>query len=419
MIRLFPSTFCGSISSPCSKSMAHRMLICAALCHEPTLFSFDGEMDALGDDIQATIASLKALCADIRSEKEGELLVNPTSLHPFPLLPCKESGSSLRFLLPIVWALGGGQFSGEESLFKRPNQHLLAQLTAHGARIAQETGRISIQGNALGGQFVLPGNVTSQYVSGLLLASPLLTLDVQIHLTSPLQSLPYVKMTMEVMRSFGVRVEHSENDFFVQKGQRYKTQGMYALEGDWSSAAYALGLGALNGDVIMTGLQGDSLQGDRSILTLFKRMGVDVTLEKEGVRVRNQGRLSAIDVDMTDIPDLFPLLCALLMHAKGTSTLRHVERLQWKECDRLQACFHMVRSLGGKATLEGDNMVIYGVANAKGGILPITNDHRMVMAGAIASCRCEKSTIMHDEKAVAKSYPLFFQHYQQLRGKIL
>ena len=179
-----------------------------------------------------------------------------------------------------------------------------------------------------------------------------------------------------------------------------------------------MGIGALNGDITISGLSKTSVQGDKEIVSLLEKMGVSVVQTAQTFRVTNHDRLRAIDVDLTNIPDLFPLLCALLMHAKGTSTLFSLQRLQWKECDRLQACLCMIHALGGEATIQGDSMIIHGVEKASGGALPLTGDHRMVMAGAIASSRCLHPSTLQDEKAVAKSYPTFFTAFRQLGGII-
>lgn len=410
--RLTPFNAEGSVKAPPSKSMAHRLLICAALCAERTRVLIAGS----NEDIDATVSCLERLGACIAREDDALEVRSPVENAQHAALNCGESGSTLRFLLPVAAALGGASFSGRGRLPDRPLAPLMDQMRAHGASFSAQRLPFSVSALTRGGCFTLPCDVSSQFVSGLLLAAPLLKEDVSVMISGPLQSEAYVRMTMAAMARFSVRVARTDGGFFVPGGQMYCSPRVCAVQGDWSGAAFPLALGALGGDVRVTGLEEESAQGDREILPLLEKMGARVSFEDGAARVRHERPLSAIQTDVSGIPDLVPVLAALLMHARGVSRLGNAARLRLKESDRLSTTRNMVLSLGGKARIEDDSLIIEGVERAAGGEVCGANDHRIVMAAAVAASACAGPSRVTCAESARKSYPGFFQDYYALGG---
>ncbi len=402
----------GSLPSPVSKSAAHRVLILAALCGKACTVRFDGT----NDDIDATLRCLAALGAVFERTPEGVSFRPAVFPGVNPELDCGESGSTLRFLLPVASALGGARFCGRGRLPERPLEDLVSAMEAHGVRFEGRRLPLTVSGRLSGGEFLLPGNVSSQYLTGLLLAAPLMKEDTVIRLSSPLQSAAYVDMTLEALESFGVRTEKGPCLFRVPGGQGLRPpESCLKVEGDWSGAAFPLCLGALGGDVEVSGLSLKSLQGDRRIADLLALMGARVQRGEKGLRVRG-GALHALETDVSAIPDLVPVLAAVLMHAQGVSRLYNAGRLRLKESDRLETVRAMVVSLGGSARIEDDSLIITGTARCPGGRVSGAGDHRIVMAAAVAAAACAGPTYISDCEAVAKSYPAFPSDYQTLGG---
>lgn len=413
-VSLAPFEAFGEVAAPPSKSAAHRALICAALSDAPSRII----LSDTNDDIDATVSCLKALGARAEA-KEGALYVTPVQkTADCPVLDCGESGSTLRFLLPVAAALCGASLTGRGRLPDRPLNALQNAMRAHGAVFSAEKLPFSVSKMTLGGEFVLPGDVSSQFVSGLLLAAPLLNGDVRIRLTGALESKAYVQMTVNMMARFSVHVKDMEDGYFIPAGQRYHSMGECVVEGDWSSAAFPLALGALTGRVRVLGLNADSAQGDKKILSLLEAMGARIDFSDGAATARMTGRLKALDIDVAGIPDLAPPLCAALMHADGESRLYNAARLRLKESDRLLALCEMTRALGGQARIEGDALLLIGCAQVPGGCARGENDHRIVMAAAVAAAKCRGKSSILGAQAVAKSYPAFFRDYQTLGGHL-
>ena len=404
----------GRLTAPVSKSAAHRLLILAALCGRECAVLFDGT----NADIDATLCCLKALGADFDLTGRGVFFRPRRPAAGLPLLDCGESGSTLRFLLPAAAALGGARFTGRGRLPERPLDSLLEAMEAHGARFSGRRLPLTVHGPVTGGEFALPGDVSSQYLTGLMLAAPLSGEDTVIRLTSPLQSAAYVDMTLDALRVFGVRSEREPGVFRIPGGQRLcPPPEPISVEGDWSGAAFPLCLGALGGDVTVDGLSPHSLQGDRRIADLLEEMGANVSRDGSAVRVRApEGGLRALDADVSAIPDLVPVLAAVLMHAQGVSRLSNAGRLRLKESDRLETVRAMVCALGGRAGVREDCLIIEGLPLCAGGTVNGAGDHRVVMAAAVAAAACRGPSGLTDYEAVEKSYPAFPSHYQTLGG---
>ena len=418
-IRIKPQSLTGRVAAVPSKSAAHRCLIAASVADQPTLLHLSGT----NRDLQATQLCLTNLGAFFENSDQDTLRVTPLQQNKAtgPIaFPCQESGTTLRFLLPLAAALGvEAYFSGDGRLSQRPLADLRQQLILHGVNFSKESLPFILSGILQPGDYQLPGNISSQYISGLLLALPMLKKDSRIYLTVPLESAGYVDLTIAVLDQFGVRIQCLPDGYGIPGRQTYHSPGTMQVEGDWSNAACWLVGGAFSCDGIrVDGLNLNSTQGDRAITTLLQRSGVRLRQSADGVTVQ-LGAIQAMTMDAAQIPDLVPLLAVLAAAAQGESRLLHVKRLRFKESDRLQAILEMMSSLGGRAFLEedGDTLCIDGRGFLQGGWVNSYADHRMVMAASIAACIAKDSVTIRSAEAIEKSYPGFFLDYASLGGK--
>ena len=412
--RLTPAALSGTLRAPTSKSDAHRALIAAALCDSPTEIILE-DMSA---DIQATMDCLCHLGAELNGT--GPLYrmrpLSPRQLPSSPLLDCAESGTTLRLLLPVAAALGSmARFCGSGRLPQRPIGELVAALNDNGCTFSQPQLPFSIGGALRPGSYALPGNISSQYLSGLLLGLPLLPGDSRIVLTTALESAAYVDMTLHTLSAFGVQAELDGQGYRVPGCQKYRSPGRLRVEGDWSNAAFFLAAGALAGPITVKGLAADSLQGDRRICGLLRRFGAEVA-ERDDAATVTRRPLHGIDIDVSEVPDLFPVLAVVAAGAQGTTRLLNAARLRMKESDRLHAVASMLIALGASALEQPDALVIEGTGILKGGMVKGCNDHRIVMAAAIASLICREPVTVSDGEAIRKSYPRFFEDFNSLGG---
>ena len=412
-ITIHPGRLRGAVRVPASKSAAHRALIAAALADGLTTL----HLNALNDDIEATIDALMALGAMIDYDpRRGLLAVRPIESAPNLSrtleclsgkaaagmdysrvldIDCGESGSTLRFLLPVACALGvKARFTGHGRLPQRPNGALVSALRAHGAAIDADTLPMRADGPLNGGVWRLPGDVSSQYVTGLLFALPLLQAYSEIALTTPLQSAGYVDMTLETLSDFGIRAEAAGAGWRVPGGQAYRSPEDVYVEGDWSAAAFWHAANALGSEIDVEGVSRRTAQGDRAVVDL---LGQPV-------------------IDAAQVPDLVPALAATAAALDQRTVITGAARLRLKESDRLAAVSDMIRALGGRAAATDDGLVIDG-GPIRGGTVDGRSDHRIVMAAAILATVAEGPVTVTASEAVAKSYPEFFEHFAALGGK--
>lgn len=410
---LSPGPRTGCVIVPGSKSRAHRLFLAAALGRTPVQLTCRG----LSGDLLATLSCLEALGAQVESVKGDCFTLVPLSAPPTGeiLLPCGESGTTLRFLLPLVGALGAeAVFQRRGRLPRRPLEPLLAELTRHGMTIRAQDDDLFVKGQLTPGDYALPGHISSQFISGLLLALPLLPGHSTLTLTSPPQSAPYIALTEQVLRQGGMQLVRHENHYEIPGGQSYALPSPQVVEGDWSAAAPFLCIGALSpAGVTVTGLALPSLQGDSALPALLKKMGAEVETSPQSVTVR-AGTLRAITVDAGPIPDLIPPLCALCAVARGESRIRNARRLRDKESDRLQGVAELLNGLGGKLTVDGDDLRIFGVPRLQGGTADPRSDHRLAMTAAVAASACAGPVTVLDSDCVQKSYPAFWADYGQM-----
>ena len=362
-------------------------------------------------------------------------------------LPCSESGSTLRFSLPIVSALGlNGEFILEGSLVGRPIESLIEQLELNGARISscnsnsncQE--RLFVSGKLKPGNFSLPGNVSSQFASGLLMALPLLDGPSTLWIQEPVESEKYVDMTLKMLRGFSVEIEERENTadrvFSIKGNQAYSRGETYKAEGDWSNGAFFLTAGIIGEEpVYVRGLNSHSSQADREIVDIIKRFGGTIEEAEDGVTAY-PSILKGIEIDVSQTPDLVPVLALLGVHAEGETRIVNAGRLRYKESDRLKSIANVIDSLGGDIQETDDGLIIKGRRNGKsgnlvaghpncensscskplkGGTISSHGDHRIAMMGEVASLISENPVIIEGKESVNKSYPEFYNLFEKLR----
>ena len=418
-IKITPRKLEGTIEAMPSKSHAHRLLIARKLS-ELRGEALEGgiEIPPFSDDIEATMACI------------GQLDKNT------PYLECRESGSTLRFLLPVVMALkDSATFLGTGRLPDRPLSPLKEEMERHGCRFRMGSNKntdrfkeiCSVSGRLTPGDYVLAGNVSSQFITGLLFALPLLGADSTITLTTELESAGYVNMTLDVLRAFSIEVDVSETEsgflkYTVPGNQVYREKPGITLDGDWSNAAFWLAAGSLSGDITITGLRLESSQWDKEILTILDRMGADLEIEPQvdgTVSIRSRASiLKGAEIDVGQTPDLMPILAVLMAFSEGTSMITHAERLQFKESNRLKAIYSVLYNLDADISYGGDWLSITGKAFLEGGHLDSYGDHRIAMAAAIATCLCREPVYLSNPIAVTKSYPDFYNDFTALGGEI-
>lgn len=399
-IKITPTKLSGKVVVPPSKSVAHRMIIAAALSDGVSTISnlFPSV------DITATMECMKALGAKISFSNNTAVIEGIKNTPDKAVLDCCESGSTLRFLIPVACALGvDAEFIGRGKLPQRPITPFLDELPKHGISFKlPENGDnlpCSVHGKLTGGRFEIDGGISSQFITGLLFALPLLNEDSEIVLTSPLQSKPYVDITIGVLRDFGCEITKTQTGFFVKGNQRF-VPFSGTVEGDYSQAAFFYVANALGSTIEIAGLNENSLQGDKAIVDICKKV--------------SGGK--AFDLDCSDIPDLVPILSVLGCFCDGKSRITNVARLKIKECDRLLVTVECLDIIGGKVKSTSDMIEIEGVETFKGGDVGCFNDHRIAMSMAIAATRCENPLIIRGAECVSKSFPNFFEVYRTLGG---
>ena len=405
----------GEVRIPSSKSIVHRQLICAALGEHEVLIRYDG----LSRDIRATADCLSALGADIQIG-ENVLCVKPIDGRgdiETALLPTGESGSTLRFLIPVAGMLGRkADFNMEGRLAERPMAPFDRLLREHGMSLTREGQILHCEGQLEGGMFCLPGNISSQYFSGLLMALPKLGCDSRLQTEGQMESAAYVQLTEEVLKAAGICFDReSESGWKIFGNQIPCLPDTVSAEGDWSNAAFFLCAAALSDQGIrICGLNPESRQGDRQILQILHEFGAEVSIEEKTVSVR-QGCRRPIEVDAIAIPDLVPVLAVLCCSTDGISRITGAARLRWKESDRLRTTTALIRSLGGEAEELPDGIVIHGNGSLRGGTAETFNDHRIAMSAAVAAVLCAEPVTVLGAECVGKSYPRFWKDFEALK----
>ncbi len=331
------------------------------------------------------------------------------------LLRCGESGSTLRFLLPLCGALGASAaFKREGRLPERPLRPLDEQLTTHGMTLREDGALLHVHGRLRAGEYILPGNVSSQYVTGLLMALPLIEGDSVLRIEGKLESADYVAMTLDTLEKAGIRIDALDGGFRIFGGQRYDVPAGSAVEGDYSGAAFFLCMGALSKTgVTVRNLNPASKQGDKRVSEILAQLGARVEYGADSVTVR-RGALRGAVIDASMIPDLVPALSAVAALCEGETRFTHAERLRLKESDRLAATKNLIAALGGDARETADGLIVIGQSQLAGGTVDPCGDHRLAMTAAVAACGCAHDVIVPDAQCVSKSYPAFWNDMKRL-----
>lgn len=405
----------GQVQVIPSKSVAHRALISAALSVQKSRII----CDAASKDIDATVRVLSSLGAEIKKEN-GCFLISPVKNLCNAHLDCGESGSTLRFLIPVAATMPCEiTFDGKGRLPERPISELLDCLLENGAEF-EYSGRLPLKmrGGLKCGRFRISGAVSSQFISGLLFALPRLSGDSTIEIDGKLESSKYVEITLDVIKNFGISAIWKDNEIHIKGNQSYTSPQVFEVEGDWSNAAFFAVLGAFSEEgITCTGMNMQSLQGDREILGLLRRFGADVKENDNSFTVR-RGKLCGISIDASEIPDLVPVLSVIASAADGETRIYNASRLRLKESDRIETTVNMIKSLGGKIFAEDDRIIIHGCKKLRGGTVDGGNDHRIVMSAAIASAICENPVAIIGAEAVEKSYGDFFERFASLGADV-
>lgn len=401
-IKIIPSKLKGEVNIPSSKSMTHRMLISAALAEGTSVVS----NVTFSKDIYATIDALTAAGAEISVSGNSVTVKGIAGNIPENAdIDCCESGSTLRFMIPVTAALGiTAVYRGQGRLPERPITPYIRELTKKGIEFEyNNTMPFTVKGKLEAGIFELEGNVSSQFITGLLFALPLLENDSEIVMTSRLESKPYADMTVSCLKQFGVEISETANGYFIKGGQKYISRDV-SVEGDYSQAAFFYVANVLGSDIKINNLREESSQGDKKIVEIVS-----------GLCYNNSDTLDGFSIDASDVPDLVPILGVLGTFCNGKSEIYNAARLKIKESNRLAATAQAVNALGGKIIPTDDGLIIEH-ADLKGGTADSAGDHRIAMSAAIAATVCTEPVIIKNAESVEKSYPDFFRDYINLGG---
>ena len=394
------------------------MLICAALSDTPCTIV----CQSVNRDMEATVNCLNALGADI-TYTDGKFNVQPISqVNKGATLDCGESGSTLRFLLPVATALGAdATFTGQGRLPERPLSPLYEEMTAHGVKMS-ENGHMPLkcEGKLPAGLYTIDGGISSQFISGLLMALPLTGIQSKIVITGKQESASYIGLTLDALKQFGIEIQTTTDGYIIPSGQEFTTPDtQIAVEGDWSAAAFWITAGVAGSKpVTCTGLNYEySAQGDRRIVDVLRKMGADITTTGNTITAR-PSNLTAAQIDCADIPDLVPILAVAASSAQGTTIFDNIRRLRIKESDRVQSILQLL-GMAGIYAFASDNTLTVTGGPARNCSYDPSGDHRMAMAAAVLASAKEIKITISDAECTAKSYPAFFDDFNALGGIVL
>lgn len=409
-----PHSLNGTIKAPSSKSHLHRLLICSAFADEVTKILYHG----LCDDIKRTVEALEALSAKIEIQNKY-ILITPIKKIPKSVnIFCGESGSTLRFLLPLCAVLGiNANFNGSGRLPERPINTILELLKKNGVYSSNDFLPLTLSGKLNAAEFKIDGSISSQFVTGLLFSLPLLPKDSKIEILPPINSKPYIDLTISVLSEFGIEINFVNNIIHIKGNQKYKSPKKISADGDFSSAAFFLTGGAISGDVTVSGLNLNSKQGDKKIIEILSEMGTEIEIGKDFVRTK-KSILKGIEINAKHIPDLVPILSIAGAFTKtGITSFINTSRLRTKESDRIKSSTTMLESVGGITAETDDGFIVFPNENISHGEIQGFNDHRIVMSAFILGTAAEENISVSDIFSVNKSYPHFFEDFKAIGGK--
>lgn len=411
-MKINPERLEGTIYLQPSKSYLHRIIIMSALSKRTVRI----DNVNYSEDIKATLGALNTMGIAKYERNKSSLLISPGDGKIKGEIDCGESGSTLRFLIALGLTMDRELvFTGHGRLMERP-QNVYSELCASlGFLFKQQGDKLKIRGNLEAGEYSLPGNVSSQFISGLLMALSKIDGKSSLNITGKLESSGYVDITCDVLKTFGIYVDRAENKVSVKGG--ISAPDTIRAQGDWSHAANFACMAAKSGGITLKGLDVKSLQKDRQVIDILKTMGADIVTLQDGAEFL-QSEIKGMDIDGRDIPDIIPVLCVLLGVCPGRWTVKNVSRLRIKESDRVEAVCRLINNLGGKAESTENSIIIDGVKHYTGGRVSSFNDHRIAMAGAVASCYSKGIIEIDNGGCVAKSAPDFWKEFLSLGGKI-
>lgn len=405
-----PSIAKGRIQAPPSKSETHRAIISAALAKGTSIIDYV----ILSDDIKATISAIEDFGVTT-SYKNNQLTIKSKGNIPYTddIIDCNESGSTLRFMIPL-FALTNHQttITGKPSLLKRPlnvYKHIFEEING---TFIQDNNQISIKAKLTGRNYQIPGNISSQFITGLLFSLPLIESDSTITIIGDFESKSYVDLTLSVLASFGIQIKETKKGFYIPGNQSYQPTN-YTISGDYSQAAYFLVAGALSQDVLVNQLDHETLQGDKAIIDVLKIAGAQLTETSSGFRVKKSA-LSGQTINIENCPDLGPIIALLCSVSQGKSLITGASRLRIKESDRIVSTVETLKILGAKIDTLGDDIIIEGVPYLLGGTIDSFNDHRIAMMASIASLVSKNKIVINRAWAINKSYPHFYNDLASL-----
>ena len=404
----------GCVRAISSKSEAHRALICASISDRETkIICTDTNAD-----IDATVACLTALGASIRRVDDGFVISPIRNVLPQAVLDANESGSTLRFLLPLVASLGANcQFIMRGRLASRPLSPLYELLAENGVTLS-ETGKspLSVSGRLCAGRYTLEANISSQYISGMLFALSIAHGKSVLRLSGKIESAPYILMTLDTLIKFGAEIEFDTENctFYINGKERLVSPSLFEVGGDWSNAAFQLCAGTIGSRAVtVSNLDAQSRQGDRAIIDVLRRMGADIAFEN-GNFISHPSRLCGTRIDAADIPDLVPILCVAAAVADGETVIYNAQRLRLKESDRIESVCTTLSALGADILATDDGMIICGKSRLSGGLVDSFNDHRIAMSAAVASLVCDGAVTVSRFEAINKSFPSFLENFESI-----
>lgn len=417
ILTIKPSEIFGDIYIQISKSDAHRALVASFLAEGESVLK--PWMENVGIDIIATKEAISNF-ANFKLEKDCLKVIPKEKNINNITIDVKESGSSLRLLIPVVSALGiNAKFIGSKKLFSRPLGVYKKIWHEQGLTFDLKEDCLTIEGKLKSGDFNVEGNISSQFISGLLFALPLLDGDSKIIIEGELESAPYVMMTLKTLKSAKIETSKQADNIIEVFGSQKYSPINYEIEADWSHAAFFAAAGALGGETTLYGLNKYSIQGDKEILNILKFMGASIKYnEDNSITIKKASRLNGLDIDILNIPDLAPIIVALACAAKGTTKLYNAKRLRYKESDRINDLKDSFNKIGAKITSTEDEIFIEGVEKLHGGKTSSHNDHRIAMALCVASIVCENDIIIDDAQSINKSSFNFIEQFRSVGAKI-
>lgn len=424
-LRITPTKLYGKILVPSSKSMGHREIICAGLSRGKSLI----DNISISKDIEATVRCLTAMgvCVEERESNFAKrtafsICSNGKPFAKEKYADCGESGSTLRFFIPLAATLNQSfRFEGHGKLVSRPLQVYYDIFDRQGLRYETSNGKLplTVDGKLRSGKYIIPGNISSQYISGLLFTLPLLDGDSEIEIEGRLESASYIDMTINCLKSYGVEIENNNYRNYVVKGKQKYICHNSIIEGDWSQAAFWIVASAIGNEVKSAGIELCSMQGDKAIISILQKMGINFKFDGNEICVK-KSQANGITIDVSDCPDLVPILAAFGAVSNGNTEIINAGRLRLKECDRLSAVCNELNKLGAEVKELSDGLIIVGHPEGLKGNVEVDawNDHRIAMCLAIAATKCKEPIILTGAESVSKSYPTFWEDYTAVGGRI-